>query len=582
MRAASLLGVFLAAKLCALAGRPIPLSPWTPIAYIWQDLVVVLLFGVLDACWRRPRAGWFLYAGVSLFAAVNVPVERTLFTPLTWPLLRAARGPLLDSIVSYVDWLNVLLMLVVLATAVVLPFALRKIRPRRLALIGLAVLPPLVVCGPAATNRVETLGLHRNVLMALLATALPRISAEALTGDWRMSPFPGEAPSQDLSRWEGIAAGRNVVLVGLESTAARYLRPYGAAEDPMPNLTRLARHALVCDNAYAVYPESIKGLFSVLCSTAPAVDTSPADYERLRCPALAEILSRAGYRTGLFHSGRFGYLGMESIVRDRGFQTLEDAGDIGGDKNSSFGIDDERRTVRRMLEWIDALPKRDRFFMTYLPIAGHHPYPSPEPGPFPTEQAINRYRNALHHADAALAELWSGLQARGLDDQTLLVVYGDHGEAFGQHAGNYAHTLNIYDENVRVPLLFVVPNGGQQPVRVRRVASLIDLAPTVLDLLGLPPPVAYQGRSLLDGPPRMALFFTDYSLCQLGLRDGRWKFIHERETGRSHLFDVVADADETCDLAEQLPERAEAYRQHLLRWTASQRDYVLHRTAHTN
>jgi arylsulfatase A-like enzyme len=568
-----LLGVLIAAKLCVLLGREVPMSGWAPVAYLWQDLLVVLLFGVLDYLIRRPWVGWTVYTVVALYTALNVPVARVLSTPLTWPLLRAARGPLWDSIVSYVTWVNVLLMLVVLATAAVLPLLLRRLSPRRLALAAAVVIPPVVVLGPYATGRVETLGLHRNVLAVLVTTAIPRITAGGVARDARVSPFPGAA-GDDLSRFQAAAAGRNVVLVLLESTAARYLRPYGAAEDPMPHLTRLAQRSLLFENAYAVYPESIKGLFSVLCSTYPAIDTTPEEYAGTGPPSLAEVLGRSGYRTGLFHSGRFEYLGMEAVVRGRGFQTLEDAGDIGGDHQSSFGLDDERVTVRRILAWIDAVPRGERFFVTFLPIAGHHPYSTPEPGPFPTREAVDRYRNALHHADAALGELLHGLRVRGLDRTTLFVLHGDHGEAFGQHPGNFAHTLFIYDENVHVPFVVAAPGLFREQVRVKQVASLIDTAPTVLDLLGLPPPEAYQGRSLLDGRPRMALFFTDYSLGLLGLRDGRWKFIDEVETGRAKFFDLIEDAEERHDLSGQFPERVEAYRQHLLRWSAAQRNLI--------
>ena len=80
-----------------------------------------------------------------------------------------------------------------------------------------------------------------------------------------------------------------MILIVLESAAAMYLRPYGAAEDPMPNLTRLAGEGILFENAYAVYPESIKGLFGVLCSFAPAPHTTAADYveTRLSCDSIA-------------------------------------------------------------------------------------------------------------------------------------------------------------------------------------------------------------------------------------------------------------------------------------------------------
>jgi arylsulfatase A-like enzyme len=187
------------------------------------------------------------------------------------------------------------------------------------------------------------------------------------------------------------------------------------------------------------------------------------------------------------------------------------------------------------------------------------------------ENEIDRYRNALHYADAALGELLEGLRARGLDRDTLFVIFGDHGEAFGQHDGNYGHTLFVHEENVHVPYLIAAPGLTQQPERVARVASLIDTAPTVLDLLGIAAPGGYQGRSLLDGQTNMALFCTDYSLGFLGLRDGRWKVIHEWESGRSWLYDLETDPEEQRDVAALYLERTAAYREHLLRWAAAQK-----------
>src|SRR6185436_20134881 len=203
--------------------------------------------------------------------------------------------------------------------------------------------------------------------------------------------------------------------------------------------------------------------------------------------------------------------------------------------------------------WIDSLPRDQRFFLTYLPIAGHHPYATPDPGPFPGTDESSQYRNALHYADAALGELWRGLERRGLTGTTLFVIYGDHGEAFGQHPGNYGHTQFLYEENVRVPCLVAAPGLLQAPVRASGVGSLIDVAPTLLDLLGLSVPADYQGSSLLGEEGRAALFYTDYALPLVGLRDGSWKFIHELGSNRSKLFDLAQDPDERVNLAGEFP-----------------------------
>jgi phosphoglycerol transferase MdoB-like AlkP superfamily enzyme len=343
----------------------------------------------------------------------------------------------------------------------------------------------------------------------------------------------------------------------------------------MPCLTRLAQDALLFENAYSAYPETIKSFFAVQCAAWPALDTTPEVYERVPSPGLAAVLTERGYRTGLFHSGRFAYLGMESVLRGRGYQTLMDAGAIGGERASSFGID-EPSTVRRLLAWIDEGPRDRPFLATYLPIAGHHPYETPTPGPFPEEGEVDRYHNALHYADEALGQLLDGLRARGLEQNTLFVILGDHGEAFGEHAGNFGHTLAIYEENVRVPLLIAAPGVIRSQLRISRTAGLVDTAPTVLDLLGLPVPDGWQGRTLLDPEAAVALFCTDYSLGLLGLRDGRWKLIYELESGRSSLYDLNDDPGEARDVAANHPDRVEVYREHLVRWARSQKYRITH------
>jgi phosphoglycerol transferase MdoB-like AlkP superfamily enzyme len=359
------------------------------------------------------------------------------------------------------------------------------------------------------------------------------------------------------------------VLIALESTGAQYLGLYGATPDPMPNLSRLAEQSIVFERAYTVYPESIKELLAVLCSRYPAFQTPAESYADVSCPSLAQVLGDAGYRTALFHSGRFMYLGMEAVIKNRGYDVLEDAGAIGGNVNSSFGVD-EPAAVERIFKWIDALPQAQPFFVTYLPVAGHHPYATPTRGPFPGNTDSANYLNALHYGDESLGELFRGLRERNLEDKTLFIVFGDHGEAFGQHDGNLGHSLFIYDENVRVPFLIGMPGAIEGRIRARHTASLIDTTPTILDLLGLPIPQSSQGTSLLESRNNMALFFTDYSLGFLGLADGCWKYILEVDSQRSKLYDVCRDPGERKDLSANESLRVDRYRKVVQDWIRAQ------------
>src|SRR5207247_1114711 len=157
-RVAGLLVVFVFAKLIALAGHDVPLSWWSPIAYLWQDALVVLVFAAVNF-WlgRRTRLAWTVYAAVALYVGLNIPVMRVLSTPLTWPMWGAARGPLADSMWYYATWSNVLLLASAGAVMIVAPPALR--RATRLPLF--AMLGVCVALGPAAGTRVDTGGLER-------------------------------------------------------------------------------------------------------------------------------------------------------------------------------------------------------------------------------------------------------------------------------------------------------------------------------------------------------------------------------------------------------------------------------------
>jgi hypothetical protein len=567
--ALSLFGVLLAAKVIVVVEAGVSQfhwSPWLPVALLWHDVAVALVAAAIGHFMPRLSRSVrsTIYAVAVIYIALSVPITMTLGSPLTWTLIRAAGAPLADSIRLYLRFSLLSSIVLLIAAGLLLPVLLRRFR-KRVPIYFLGAAVAVAVIGPFASQRAETFGLDRNALTALLPLSRPTSSGE-MAASLRQSPFDSRTRA-DLSRFRGAAAGMNVVVVILESTAARYLRPYGAAEDPMPNLTALSRRAIVFNDAYAVYPESVKGLYATLCGRYPAFGIDGDAQARVPCVSVASAFAAAGYRTGLFHSGRFRYLGMEALIANKGFGTLEDAGAIGGQVESSFGVD-EPSAVGRILSWIDAKPGAP-FFTMYLPAAGHHPYASSRRGPFSVSTEVDRYRNAIHEGDEALGTLIDGLRSRGLADRTMVVVFGDHGEAFQQHPGNIGHTLQIYDENVRVPYLISIPGATMTETRAAGPASLVDTAATLRDLTGLPAEPGQQGTSLLASGSRMAFFFTDYSLGWLGLRDGCWKFLYEMSSKRAKLFDVCGDPDERRDAAAAQHARVAAYSERVQQWIGS-------------
>ena len=563
MIALSLFAVLVLAKICVVMGRDVVIVPST----FADDALIAMLVGFAELLAKRRR--WVpiaIYVALIGYVAINVPLARLTSSAMTVQMFRASGGALSDSIAHHLTTANVLFILLIGAVALALPLASRGV-PARVASAAFAFLIAFAMVGLVMPPRNPT---TRNAFSTLIRSALPRVEARARNDDWRQPIAQHSVTMVDLQFLRRAAAGRNIMIISLESTGAQYLKPYGATNDPMPNLTMLAESSVLFENAYAVYPESIKGLFSVLCSRYPAFDTDAADYSRVRTPAIAEVARAAGYRTALFHSGRFMYLGMRDIINNRGFELKEDAGHIGGNHESSFGVD-EPSAVRRILQWVDALEAGEKFCAMYLPIAGHHPYEVPGEAGCAGATEQQRYLTALHYSDAALGQLLDGLKERGTYTNTLFVIYGDHGEAFGQHNANFGHTFFLYEENVRVPLMIAAPGLITAPVRLASVASLIDLAPTIVDLANLNTPREWQGASLLNQEPRAALFFTDYSLPLVGIRDGPWKCICELGANSAQLFDTHADIAEAIDLSRKHPEIVAQYRERLLGWAAAQK-----------
>ena len=252
----------------------------------------------------------------------------------------------------------------------------------------------LLALAPFARARVSTVGRERNVVTALGSALWPRVGSAGRPGDidWRASPFDARA-ADSAADYRAAGKGLNIVLIVLESTAAQYLKPWARVRCRRSWDARLASRSLVIEGAYSPYPESIRAFFSLGCAQSPAFDVSAEQLAASTCGSLPVQLSKAGYRTALYHSGRFAYLGMTETMALLTFEHSVDAGGISGRVESSFGVD-EPSTVAKMLEWIDGDATRP-FFLTYLPTAGHHPYASSGAGPFPQTDDLSAFKNAI-------------------------------------------------------------------------------------------------------------------------------------------------------------------------------------------
>jgi arylsulfatase A-like enzyme len=375
----------------------------------------------------------------------------------------------------------------------------------------------------------------------------------------------------------------NVVLIVLESVAARWTS-IGGQYDTTPVLKAESAHGVLFDNFYAHVGRSSNSLASMLLSIYPRLDFRDftEEYPRETRTSLASLFANRGFRTMFMTPSDMSWAGWRDFVRTRGFAEVRDDHDLPCSAPvSSWGVED-RCFVDGLVDFIDHADGRPFFVMGWTQQT-HHPY-EPTPGipilellkePVPDAYDLNRYLNVLSETDRQLARVFDALRRAHLADNTLVIVVGDHGQAFGFPHDTYLQGRTVYEEDVHVPLLFWLPQRYRTPLHASTVGGQVDLAPTIAELAGVPAAADWQGSSLFDPrhPPR-AYFYVAQDEFKLGVREERWKYILDLRAGAEELYDLTADPTEQHNVAAAQPERCARLRQRLAAWAeANQRQY---------
>ncbi|MFH2000780.1 MAG: sulfatase/phosphatase domain-containing protein, partial [Planctomycetota bacterium] len=187
---------------------------------------------------------------------------------------------------------------------------------------------------------------------------------------------------------------------------------------------------------------------------------------------------------------------------------------------------------------------------------------------------IGLYDGEIAYTDAELARFWNFLDQSGTSSDLLAVIVSDHGEEFGEH-GEFSHK-NLYDSVVHVPLVITLPaalrSEGDRH-RIPHQACLVDVMPTLIDLLRITPPPYLQGRSLIplwqgegfDQPAYSEVIdFGPDPLCH-SVRDGKHKLLNYASGQYFELFDLEQDKDEKADCSQSMPDTGRALLQLLNR-----------------
>ena len=351
------------------------------------------------------------------------------------------------------------------------------------------------------------------------------------------------------------ASKPNLVLITLDSARADRMGFLGAKSGLTPNLNHLAAESIVFEHAYAQAPGTVVSHATILTGAYPQNTglneiggTLPSSL-----PFLPDLLKAQGYRTAAFvGSIELDPRGGLAQGFDRGFQAY-DAGFrpvIPGDSHPPVTERSASEVVAHAVTWL-----------------GHNALLQNAQGPFFLWVHIDNpsiglasYNTAITAADSAIGKLVAALKQQKIEANTAVIVAADHGQSLGSH-GEDTHGIFLYDETIHVPLLIKLPEAQPSAKKVATKVRLVDIAPTLLEIAGIPVPSQMQGQSLLRIAKSGGGSGADqpvYSRSDLSQRGFGWSPLESWRAGKylyirapkPELYDMTADPGATHNLAQ--------------------------------
>ncbi len=350
----------------------------------------------------------------------------------------------------------------------------------------------------------------------------------------------------------------NLLVVTIDTCRADRLGCYGYEKAFTPFTDSVAASGVLFERAYAHQPITLPSHATIFTGTHPAyhgVDDNGLFMLPGEAVTLAEVLRERGFTTGAVISA---FVLHRQFGLDQGFDWYDDRLAENRRTGAPGGYDEIPATIvsDRGVNWIRQNAKKQWFLWLHY-FDPHFDYKPPSQFSKITSQP---YDGEIAYVDSEMRRIIETLEQEGIREQTLLVITSDHGEGLGEH-GDLTHGKFLYETTAWVPLIFSLPGLLPEGRVTSRLVSLMDLMPTILDVLGIPIPGAVQGRSLLpllfsdpgDWTDKPVLMETKYPWYQHGwspsyaIRQDDYKFI---KAPKPELYDISRDPHELKNLYE--------------------------------
>lgn len=337
----------------------------------------------------------------------------------------------------------------------------------------------------------------------------------------------------------------NIFFITVCSVRKDHMGLYGYPRNTTPNLWRLAEEAGVFTNAYTSYPRTPIAVSGLLTGRHGMrfIYSSKDRFEEY--DALQTMLKAHGYRTVSVLPSRWFEPGT---FHSRGFDVFDNTSATLKEHNGKRLVTGDK-VVDKSIGYLESSPQP--FFLFLLNFDAHDEYIGHAEHRF-GDGAIDRYDSEIAFMDAQIGRLFDWLKQKGLWEDTVIVVVGDHGEEFYDHGGT-DHGTKIYEELVAVPLILKLP--GETPRTISSPVSTVSVTPTLIDLLGIETGKAFDAESLLPvmresertAPSDIFLAGT----LRRGLISGSYKLIYDVQHHFFELYDLKLDPREKMNIFDR-------------------------------
>jgi arylsulfatase A-like enzyme len=349
---------------------------------------------------------------------------------------------------------------------------------------------------------------------------------------------------RSLPAKSGALAGRNVLLVTLDTTRADRIGVYGNREIETPNLDRLAREGVLFSQAVATAPTTLPAHASIMTGLYPnrhGARTTALFRVGEEQRTLAEVLADRGYATAAFPSA---FVLDERFGLAQGFEVYDTRTTARG-PSPEFTERRAEKTTDLALRWLRSTSRRP-FFLWVHYYDPHAAYAPPEP----YASLYPPYDGEIAYVDRHLGRLLEAVESAG---PALVVVIADHGESFGDH-GEYAHSYLIQETTLQIPLMMYAAGALTGGLRVDARISQVDLMPTILSLLGIDAPEGLDGVDLTQPPDPTRAIVAETLEGRVYFGWSRLSAIYQGplkliDGTRAALYDLSQDPLEQRDLA---------------------------------